>query len=665
MNRMFLKCFVVSFLSLFSLVFSESRVVKYDLDIDYKTVNVTGNEVQAIGIDKKIPGPVIRARVGDTLEVTFHNHLKEESSIHWHGVLLPNEQDGVAYLTSLPILPGASHTYRFPVTHSGTYWYHSHTGFQKQQGVYGGIIFTSSEDKLSYEEDYVAVLSDWSDENPKQIMSNLKRDGDYYAKKKGSARNWLGLIDQSPGATKEYIANSFNRMGPMDVSDVAYDAFLLNGAKESNIRTLGKDNSLRLRVVNASSSTYFDLEFAGGEMTVIAADGMRVKPVKTDRVKIAIGETYDILLTLPEEKSFEFRANSEDRTGYASLFVGRGEKVLATELPKIDYYSANQHHSGQHHHKKNFRYLNDYRALKSPKKTTLSDKKPWRIIDLSLTGSMEKFIWSFDNKVLSESKKIFVRRGENIRFNLTNQTMMHHPIHLHGHFFRVVNQHGDYSPLKHTVNVAPEEKVTIEFEANAEKDWFFHCHNLYHMSAGMSRIVGYQEKEENVFFDFDKLLHDKNWFVHGNVGAYSNFANADIRVANTRNAFSVDIEYSFKTDYEISLIYERNFTQFLDIYMGAVAEKDDGEELKNAGVVGMKYVLPFLLNLKAQMDSNERFLVSVGNEHALTENTSLDWDFDSERRFRVLLNYQYSKDLSFVLNYDSRAYAGAGLLLTF
>ncbi|NCF71497.1 MAG: multicopper oxidase domain-containing protein [Chlamydiales bacterium] len=651
--------FIISLLTAFMPVL-EAKLIKYDIDIDYKLINISGKEVQAVALDKKIPGPVIKANVGDTLEATFHNHLDEESSIHWHGILLPNEQDGVPNLTTASIPPGGSHTYKFKVSHAGTYWYHSHSNMQKQRGVYGGIVFSDNKQNLLYEEDYVAILSDWSDSHPMTIMRNLRKEGDYYAFEKGSELNWLEMIKRPPGVIKNHLKSSLQRMQVMDVSDVANDAFLVNGAKQQYIKTVRKDNSVRVRLINASASTYFDVRFAGKEMRVIAADGIDIKPFVTKQISMAIGESYDIIVNIEDDKSYELRADAEDRTGYASILIGNGKQQLLPDLPPIDYYPSEEEH--HHHHQPKQAYAD----LKAKYKTSLDDKKPWREVNLSLTGNMHKFVWSFDNKLLSESDTIKIRRGENIRFNLTNETMMHHPLHLHGHFFRVVNKHNEYSPLKHTVSIPPNQTVTIEFEANAEKDWFFHCHNLYHLHSGMGRVVSYQEKEENPLFNLDQLAADTHYFMSGEFKGFSNLVEAELKISNARNSFIFNSEYLFENqDYDINLVYERNLSDYLDVYIGANSEKENKEKVEHSGVVGIKYVLPLFIKIKAQIYSRDDLLVSIGNEHRLAENVLFSWQYDSERRYKLMFSYQYSKLLQLAVNYDSKAYFGAGVYLNF
>ena len=298
---------------------AEAKLVEYEFDINYQTVNFSGEDVQAMSVGGSIPAPTIEATVGDTLRVTFHNKMDVESSIHWHGVLLPNDQDGVPYLTTSPIRAGKSFTYEYPIIHHGTYWYHSHTQLQEQRGVYGSLVFHPKDgEKYKADREYVAVLSDWTNENPMQVLRNLKKDGDYYSLKKDSVQSWLKVFQYGPEAIKNRLNSSWTRMGPMDLSDVGYDAFLLNGKKESAVDGLKGGETVRLRIVNASASSYQYVEFAGGPMTIVAADGVDTELKEVDRLKISVAETYDVLVQLPDDNmAYEFRASAEDGTGYS------------------------------------------------------------------------------------------------------------------------------------------------------------------------------------------------------------------------------------------------------------------------------------------------------------------------------------------------------------
>lgn len=484
-----------------------AEVKEYNLEIDNKIVNFSGKDKMAMAINNSIPGPTLYFNEGDVARINVKNNMDVNTSIHWHGLLLPNRQDGVPYLTTPPIKPGTTYTYEFPITHSGTYWYHSHTGLQEQKGVYGSIVIEPKNKRTDIEEpdiEQVIVLSDWTDQNPNEVLRELKRGSEYQEYKKGSMQTVLGVIKNK--AIIENFKRSLRRMPPMDISDVAYDAFLINGQTESTLNAKPGD-IVRLRIINAGGSSYFYINYAGSDMTVIAADGVDVEPFSTDRILMPIAETYDVIITVPNKGSYEFRATAQDGSGHASLFIGEGEPVHAEDIPKPNLYkmdhshtmgqgtetnmdkNTNQHkdhdmgnmsHENMDHNSmsmpKNPRPLPPYDNLRSIEQTTLPSENETREVVLNLTGDMERYVWSINGMTLNEEDKILIKKGENVRFVLNNTTMMHHPMHLHGHFFRVLNEHGEYSPLKHTVDVPPLGTTVIEFEANEEKDWFFHCH---------------------------------------------------------------------------------------------------------------------------------------------------------------------------------------------
>jgi FtsP/CotA-like multicopper oxidase with cupredoxin domain len=682
---------------------AEAKLVEYEFDINYKTVNFSGEDVQAMSVGSSIPAPTIEATVGDTLRVTFHNKMDVESSIHWHGVLLPNDQDGVPYLTTSPIRAGQSFTYEYPITHHGTYWYHSHTQLQEQRGVYGSLVFHPKDgEKYKADREYVAVLSDWTNENPMQVLRNLKKDGDYYALKKDSVQSWLKVFQYGPEAIKNRLNSSWTRMGPMDLSDVGYDAFLLNGKKESAVDGLKGGETVRLRIVNASASSYQYVEFAGGPMTIVAADGIDTELKEVDRLKISVAETYDVLVQLPDDNmAYEFRASAEDGTGYSSLWLGEGHKMVARTIEKpnlflidhsmhdmdmgdmkIDSMEGMDHsmhdmdmddmkidsvdHSNMGHTmpagNTAIRMMNEYDGLRSPVKTTLPVGNPDREVLLELTGNMERYVWSFNNKTLAEEDKILIRKGENVRFKFVNRTMMHHPLHLHGHFFRVLNGQEEYSPLKHTVNVPPMETVEIEFYANEEKDWFFHCHNLYHMKGGMARVVRYEDAPSSGELNdqFYKNLKQDPWYSSVDTMIYSNFIGNETRFSNTRNAIELGVDYDNKDEYEIDVAYERSINRFLDVFVGGDFQ---GDELKNENlaVLGMSYVLPMLIDSEIRLDSEGNARLELSSDLQLTDRTKFDWLVNTDDEYRLGLEYEISKKISLVVNYDSDYDGGVGI----
>ena len=687
-------------------VAGQAKVVEYSIDIAEKTVNYTGTPVTALTVGGGIPGPTIEAKEGDILRITFHNRMNVETSIHWHGVLLPNDQDGVPYLTTQPIAANSSFTYEYPVIHSGTYWYHSHTGLQEQRGVYGSIIFHAKEEKYQYDHDLVMVLSDWTDENPDQVMRNLKRDGDYYALKKDSVQSWDRVLAHGWQAVKNRLDGAWIRMGPMDISDVGYDAFLING-KPASEHHIMPGQKVRLRIINAAASSYFDVEYAGGPMTVIAADGVNVKPFKVQRLKTAIAETWDVIVEVPDHGAYEFRATSEDGTGYASAFLGHGEKVKAPDVPKINPYvmghgdhgsmdhstmdhgamdhspmnhgemdhssmdhSAMGHGAMQHDEPAGpvVSYLTDYGPLEGVEDTSLKNAGPLREVSLSLTGNMEDYVWSFNNKVLSAADRILFRKGERVRFVLKNETMMHHPVHLHGHFFRILNGKGAFSPMKHTVNVPPMATVLIEFDANEEKDWFFHCHNLYHMKSGMSRVVSYVDSSRMTPEILRRISGDRHWYSFADLSAQSHVATGKVWTRDSSNMFSAMGEVDYDGAYEGEVAYTRTIDRFLKLYAGGWFEREREEghwHDRNVAMIGARYVLPLLIEADLRVDSKGHVRFRLESELQLTPRLAFEWSWDTDNEWETVLEYEISKQISLVGGHMSRFGTGGGVLMKF
>lgn len=650
-----------------------SQLVKYEFDIENKKIAIAGQNTDALVINNKIPGPTIEAHVGDTLEVTFNNKMNEKTTIHWHGILLPNDQDGVPYLNMQPISPNTSFTYQYNVIQHGTYWYHSHVGLQEQQGLYGALVFHPQKDKqMVTEKDYVIVLSDWTHKKPKQVLANLKKSGDYYALKKRSVLSWDQVFKYGKSAIQNRLNGALSRMGPMDISDIGYDAFLSNGKQEETL-TAAPGTKVRIRLINAAASSYFNVEFAGGAMTVVAADGVDIKPLKVKRLRIAVAETYDVILSIDQNKAYELRATSEDGTGYSSTFIGTGKKVYAPDIPKPNLFlmNLNTHMKHKMFTKKHISkhnvidYMKDYEQICALHDTSFAPHKPHREIRLNLTGNMDHYVWSFNNKTLRESDTIRIHKGEVVRLTLNNQTMMHHPIHLHGHFFRVINQHGSKSPLKHTVNVPAMNQVTIEFEAHAEKDWFFHCHNLYHMIAGMARVISYENTTEATKRTLFQLSYDDLYF-YNDIALLSNMSRGIVKVSNTRNYIKCEYDYNYKKEYDIDLFYARRITRFFDIYVGGNFERHKKNiKSKKRGIFGIKYILPFLIESTFRIDTKGEVQLELGTTLQLTQRTSFDWYYNTEKEYYFNLSYEIDKKLLLTATYDSDFEWGCGIRCKF
>ncbi|RCR70699.1 multicopper oxidase domain-containing protein [Larkinella punicea] len=557
--------------SLFLLAFRPAqaqKVIRYDLYVKDTTVNFTGKPKRAIAVNGQIPMPTLTFTEGDTAEIYVHNDLNEETSLHWHGLFLPNRYDGVPNMTQMPIKPHTTHLYRFPIIQNGTHWYHSHTGLQEQLGMYGSMILNKKKEPTI--PTVPVMLSEWTDMNPNNVHRLLHNASDWFAIKKGTTQSYWEAIRQ--GYFKTKVVNEWKRMNAMDVSDVYYHQFLINGKNESQLSQFKAGDRVRLRISNGGASTYFWLTYAGGKMTVVANDGNEVEPVEVDRLIIAVSETYDVIVTIPagnadsRPTAYEFLVTSEDRTRSASLYLGEGVKQLASPLPKLHYFegmkmmngmmkmngnlddmgmnmslnqmdmnvvmypeitgSANGKMAQQsqqtdgmskenaHPNRYNSNALSaittlNYAMLKSPVKTSLPGKAPVRELRFVLTGNMNRYVWSLDNRVVSETDKILIRKGENVRMVIYNNSMMRHPMHLHGHDFRVINGQGEQAPLKNVIDIMPMETDTLEFAATESGDWFFHCHILYHMMSGMGRVFSYENSPPNPEIPNPKLARRK------------------------------------------------------------------------------------------------------------------------------------------------------------
>ncbi len=544
---------------------------------------------KAVTVNNVLPAPIIRWKEGQTATIKVTNNLKEDTSIHWHGIILPENMDGVPGISFAGIKPGQTFTYQFPLNQSGTYWYHSHSGMQEQLGHYGAIIIDPIEPEPFVcdsakripcgNRDYVILLSDWTFENPHQIMKNLKKMGAYYNYQRRTVSTFF-----------EDIHWRQMRMDPTDIADVtgATYTYLMNGLPpESNWTGLFKPGEkVRLRFINASAMTFFDIRIPGLKMTVIQADGQNVQPVTVDEFRIGVAETYDVIVEPQDEQAYTIFAETMDRSGYArgTLAISQGlsaaipdrlERPLRTMADMgMDHsehsehsghdmsgnsehsghdMSGNSEHSGhdmsgnsEHSEHSghdmssedmpNFDWqinesrnhgrgqagtpmmvknrLNEpgiglentgtrvlvYTDLRSlaPRE---DQRQPERELELHLTGNMERYMWSFNGKKYSEEKEITFYYGERLRLTFVNQTMMEHPIHLHGMWMELDNGAGKYKPRKHTVIVKPAEKMSVEVNVDARGKWAFHCHLMYHMEMGMFRTILVSRRFANAVVD--------------------------------------------------------------------------------------------------------------------------------------------------------------------
>ena len=666
-----------------------ARLVEYDLTVAEQAWS-PGDGIKparALTLNGGIPGPTLRFREGDTARIRVHNHLKhEETSIHWHGLLVPNAQDGVPYVTTPPIEAGTTRTFEFPLKHSGSYWYHSHTGLQEQRGVYGSIVIEpKGGEPAKADRDHVVVLSDWTRENPNEVMRTLMRGSKWYALRKGSMQSVTGAA--KAGSLKDFWDRERTRMPAMDVSDVAYDAFLANGRKSIALPAKPGDK-VRLRFINAGTSTYFYLHSATGPLTIVAADGPAVKPLAVKRLLIGMAETYDVIVTVPPSGQWEVRATSQDGSGHASILLGEGELHAAPEIPRPEIYSMDSHLMAAMEDMdpsamkmEAERPLSPYSKLRALKSTALPASLPRRSIELRLTGDMERYIWSFNGKTMAEDGVIKIRRGEVLRLELINDTMMHHPIHLHGHFFRVVEGQGNAAPLKHTVDVPPMGKRTIEFEANESGDWLFHCHLLYHMHSGMARVFSYQEQGPDHQPQLGEHAEDPLYFMID--GSLQNHMSMGmITLMNSRNDWFAMWDLGFHDDpammggmhdggddveYEIDLGWKRYFNPNFSTVLGW--RSTNLEDAEDRAFAGIEYRLPYLVESSLQLDSEGDLRVGLGKTLQITDRLGIfgdiQYDTGSEWEWTVGADYLLTKQFSLISQYHSDHGFGGGIRFRF
>ena len=579
----------------------------FDLAIEAHHLNFTGRRVRALKINGAFPGPTLKWREGDTVTIAVTNHLPSETSIHWHGMRIPTEMDGVPGLSYAGIAPGQTFVYRFPVRQNGTYWYHSHSGFQEQLGLWGALVIEPRDkEPIEYDRDYVVLLSDWTDTKPETLYSNLKKQSDYYNYHRRTTGTFIE--DAKNKGLRPTIANRLMwgrmNMTPTDIADVTNAAYIytMNGnPADANWTALFVPGErVRLRFINASAMTLFDVRIPGLPMTVVRADGNYVQPVTVDEMRMGVAETYDVIVQPHEEKAYTIFAQPESRGSYArgTLAPRLG---MAAEVPPMDPYPnrtmedmgmggmahmngmqmggmASDQMPGMKGMQLNGMTDNSMPETKDTDMTAMRDgaieplagktpfsqpgphttrlmpqpsrmmsrptetregevplhvgaevvgvamktsprlhdpgdglngngrrvltysdlhalykgvdgRPPTREIILHLTGNMERFIWGFDGYKVSQAEPIQLKLGERVRFILINDTMMEHPIHLHGLWSELENGSGEFSPYKHTLLVKPAERVSYLISADTPGRWAFHCHLLYHMAAGMFRTV--------------------------------------------------------------------------------------------------------------------------------------------------------------------------------
>lgn len=648
-----------------------AKVIQYELTVDERLSSLAGKAVKVLTINGAIPGPTLRFTIGDTARITVVNHLlREQTSIHWHGLLVPYQQDGVPYLTTSPIYPGASHVFEFELKHTGTYWYHSHTGLQEQRGVYGSIVVDPAiRDTINkIDREYVVVLSDWTNERPSAVLNTLMRGNEWYSIKKKNAQSFAGAIRAN--ALSDYLEQQMSRMQPMDISDVYYDAFLANG-KDSIALPARTGERILLRIINAAASTYFYLGSATGPMTIVAADGPSVIPVPVRRLLIATAETYDLIVTVSDSGSYEVRATAQDGSGYASIFLGSGTVHHAEDPPKANLYTMDEMLDGALQSSKAVfdsskeRPQTPYQLLRAPQSTAFATSHPVRTIELRMTGSMRRYIWSFDGKTLDESDAIKIAKGEIVRLVLINNTMMHHPLHLHGHFFRVISGKNDYAPLKHTVDIPPMGRRIIEFEANEVGDWFFHCHLLYHMHMGMARVFSYQEMGESHKPDLgNSMKHEPVLMMEGAVLHSMTMGMMAIMYKENDVYFDAMADYSLSGHHEAQIGYRRfvgeNFSFSLGIDPLQLYSQESGVFFGE-----IKYMLPFFIESGLRFTTGGVLTVSLDNQLHLTPrlgmSNSVAYTSHHDLEYFGYLEYILLKNVSLIASYHTMYGAGFGI----
>ena len=741
------------------------RTMRYDLYIRDTTVTFGKKSKRAIAVNGQIPMPTLTFTEGDTAEIWVHNELNEETSLHWHGLFLPNRFDGVPFLTQLPIKPHTTYLYKFPIVQHGTHWYHSHSGLQEQIGMYGAFIMNK---RKEWDIPTIpVVLSEWTDMKPEEVHRSLRSATDWFAIQKGTTQSYTEAI--STGHLKTKLTNEWKRMTSMDVSDIYYDNFLLNGINQNIQSQFKAGDKVRLRIANGGASDYFWLTYSGGKITVVASDGNDVEPVEVDRLIIATSETYDVVVTIPENKQYEFLVTPEDRTKSASLWLGSGEKVAAQKLPKLKYFAGMKMMNGMMNMKGNMIEMegmsmrnqemdmntvmypeitgpenpkdtmeqikmekkpavnmkNDgkemqmnngthsmagmdmdmsnsdivtlnYGMLRSPSKTILP-AGPLRELKFDLTGNMSRYVWTMDNKTISESDKILIKKGENLRIILFNNSMMRHPMHLHGHDFRVLNGQGEYAPLKNIIDIMPMERDTIEFAATEPGgDWFFHCHILYHMMSGMGRVFSYENSQANPDLPDPKAAQrnfnrdDKKLHPMARIGIESNGTDGELMFAQTRWKAStlwhlglhdmhgyesetmigrylgrmqwwypyVGFDYHYKVAGGIKNIFGSERKN----WFGQVSNKNN----RKTGVAGIAYTLPTLTVADFRVDGDGKFRFQLSREDVpVSPRLRFNWMINTDKEYAAGFRYILTKYFSLSTHYDSDMGLGAGITITY
>lgn len=713
------------------------KIVHYEIDLRDTIIQVAGKNVHAISGNNQFPLPDLYFEEGDTAEIVIHNNLKEPTSLHWHGLFVPNTEDGVPFLTQQPIPIQSKYIYRFPIKQNGTHWYHSHFGFQEQIGMYGSLVLKKKSDDPTFRRgiddipQLPLILSDWSNIKPERIDRLLHNANDYFAIKKNSTQSYAEAITSGHLFTK--IINEWKRMNAMDVSDVFYDQFLVNGKPSVDFSQFKAGDKVRLRIANAGASSYFWITYAGGKIMVVASDGNDVEPIEVDRLIIGVSETYDIIVTIPSSTAaYELLFTSEDRQGSAAAYFGAGPKQLAMPLPPLQYFegmkmmndmmrmdgnlvnkgmpmqnqkmdmnrvmypelktSAKEKQTSHEHNHKVHEMTSriktlSYDSLRAPKNTELPSNAKIKYLKFELTGNMDRYVWSMDNKILKETDKILIQKDEIVSIVIFNNSMMRHPMHLHGHDFRILNSQKSHSPLKNVLDIMPMESDTIEFLANAEGDWFFHCHILYHMMAGMNRVFSYADSPSNVNITNPKKFYKKLQnesdpvrFMFKNDLA-TNGMDGEMAFQNTRWALGTD----WRIGQDISSGYESE--THLGRYIGKMQwfmpfigfdwrSREDGKNYKETNLfgqyntkdnrtyvsIGFNYTLPMLINFRTELYSQGYVRLQLSREDIpLSKRIRGEFMWNTDMEYMFGLSYILTKNFGIRTHYDSDMGWGLGI----
>ncbi|MBL7951295.1 MAG: multicopper oxidase domain-containing protein [Flavobacteriales bacterium] len=728
------------------------RTTRYDLTIRDTIVNYTEKACKAFSVNGQMPMPTLTFIEGDTAMIVVHNAMAtEETSLHWHGIILPYELDGVPYLTTAPIKAGETQVYKFPLLQSGTYWYHSHTKLQEQNGMHGALIIHKRHGEPMPEQ--VIILSEWTDMKPNEVHRRLHNANDWSAIKKhgvrpGTVQSYSDAI--KAGAVDVKLKNEWLRMNAMDVSDVYYDVLFSNGKAEDHAPQLKGGDRVRVRLINGGASSYFWITYAGGKMTVVATDGIDVEPVKVDRFIMGVAETYDVIVTLPADSTaYELLATSEDRVRSTSLWLGSGIKQLAAPLAPLKYFEGMQMMNGMMKMSGDlddmgmnmslqqmdmnvvmYPEITGAPAKEGPRRSARDDGQedmsnmynsnalseittlnyamlrattstalppgPVKELRFELTGNMNRYLWTLDNKTVSETDRILIRKGENVRIILHNNSMMRHPMHLHGHFFRVVNGQGDRSPLKNVLDIMPMETDTIEFATTETGDWFFHCHILYHMMSGMGRVFSYEGTAPNpVLPDAQEAARrfnreDKEWHFMFQNDFATNGNDGEAMLQNKRWNLQSEwrLGYTLAHGQEVETHFGRYLGKmqwwFVNVGLDWRTRDSEGhaegsptsetnlfqqtntKDNRTVAHIGFQFTLPMLLVLDARIDTDGRLRAQLMREDIpLTPRMRMDLMYNSDLEYMGGLRYVLDKTWAVRAHYDSDMGFGVGLSVSY